>query len=253
MKEKSLYYFLSDVHLNPLSGKDREKKFLSFLSDLPQNTRALYLLGDIFDFWYEYKYVIPRGHTRVLGKLASIIDSGVDVFFMKGNHDIWVYDYFRSEVGMKILDQPYVFEIGDKKFCIGHGDGLGKTDPGFKFLRWMFHNRLIQKIFSTLHPRWAFGIGYTWTMSRARKHSKSKINSYEHHQQALLDYSDKFGDTYWRKNGERLDYYIFGHLHTPKSIIVPSSGILYILGNWGAKESYLVFDSEKSSILEDYL
>lgn len=107
---KDLYYFVSDVHLGlrASDASEVEKRFLGFLDSLPENTRALYLLGDIFDFWYEYKYVIPRGHTRVLGRLAALVDRGVDVYFFKGNHDIWAYNYFETELGIKVLEQPYV-------------------------------------------------------------------------------------------------------------------------------------------------
>ena len=155
--EKSLYFFVSDVHLG-LDHKDpvaRERKFASFLAGLPQNTKAVYLLGDIFDFWYEYRNVIPRGYTRTLGALASLVDRGVEVYFFNGNHDIWTYDYFEHELGLKMLAQPYVVEIEGKKFCLGHGDGLGPTPFGYRLIKFIFNNKMVP-LWSSCNNRCCF-------------------------------------------------------------------------------------------------
>ena len=149
-------YFISDVHLGAAfcDKAALEARFVSLLDRIAaEKAGAVYLLGDIFDFWYEYRHVIPRGHTRALGALARLCDSGVKVYFMRGNHDVWVYDYFEREIGMTVLTQPYVAEIGGRVFCIGHGDGLGRTDTMFRVIRWAFHNRFLQILFSSLHPQ----------------------------------------------------------------------------------------------------
>ena len=171
---KNLHIFLSDVHLglrafNPVK---REAEFADFLNNLPQETESLYLLGDIFDFWYEYKYVIPKGFTRTLGALANLSDRGVKIYFFKGNHDLWTYGYLEKEVGFKILEDPTVVDIAGVKFCLAHGDELG-DDRGQKILKGIFRNRFLQACFSSLHPRWAFAVALRW--SRHNRDRKSVV------------------------------------------------------------------------------
>lgn len=239
---KNLYYFVSDVHLG-LRASDAgsvERRFLAFLDSLPMNTKGLYLLGDIFDFWYEYKYVIPRGHTRVLGKLAQLRDRGVEIYFFKGNHDIWAYEYFQKELGMVLLEQPYVTEIEGKKFCLGHGDGLGHTPAGFRFLRWMFHNRFLQILFSALHPRWAFGLGYWWSKnSRLAKSDGRSEYIFKGLDEPICKYAQSFS--------EKVDYFIFGHFHSPVKIDLEGGAQFYILGDWCRGCEYVSFDGDTLS------
>lgn len=251
MQEKNLYYFVSDVHLGMKTkdAREHEAKFVSFLDGLPSNTKALYLLGDIFDFWYEYKHVIPSGHTRVLGRLAQLADSGVEVFFFKGNHDLWAYGYFEKEIGMIVLPQPSVVEIEGTKFCLGHGDGLGKISFGFKLIRGMFYNRALQMLFSTIHPRWALGIGYAWSRHSANKRCKNKAQYvFQREKTPIYKFANDYG-TYLRSaTGESIDYYIFGHYHAATQMDVASGGKMIILGDWIAAEpAYLVFDGESIS------
>ena len=147
---RNLTYFASDVHLGlrVADPAGREARFVSFLRSIPAaETEALYLLGDIWDFWYEYRDVVPKGYVRVFGALTDLMDAGVKVYFFPGNHDVWAYGYF-EELGMKILEQPCVTEIGGKTFCLGHGDGLGPVDRGYRILRGIFHNRFLQACFS---------------------------------------------------------------------------------------------------------
>ena len=150
MSKKHLTYFVSDVHLG-LQVADpagRERRFADFLRNLPDETEALYMLGDIWDFWYEYRDVVPKGYVRVFAALQELMDRGVKVYFFQGNHDVWTYSYF-EELGMVKLTQPYVVEIAGKRFCLGHGAGLGPVPFGYRFLRGLFHNRLAQILFST--------------------------------------------------------------------------------------------------------
>ena len=239
---KNLYYFVSDVHLGlrASDASEVEKRFLGFLDSLPENTRALYLLGDIFDFWYEYKYVIPRGHTRVLGRLAALVDRGVDVYFFKGNHDIWAYDYFETELGIKVLEQPCVVEIEGKRFCLGHGDGLGYTPCGFRIMRWVFHNKVIQSLFSTLHPRLAFGLGYTWSKhSRLANGDDVKQYTFKGKDEPICKYASSYP--------QKVDCFIFGHFHTPAQIDLERGARLYILGDWVNGCEYISFDGQTIS------
>ena len=163
----SLSYFVSDVHLG-LQVADpaaRETRFVDFLRSLPENTESLYLLGDIWDFWYEYRDVVPKGYVRVLAAIQDLVARGVKVYFFQGNHDVWTYSYF-EELGMIRLTQPALVEINGKKFCLGHGDGLGPSPLGYKFLRGVFHCRVLQILFSMLHPWIAFRFGNNWSKSK---------------------------------------------------------------------------------------
>ena len=252
MSARSKYYFVSDVHLG-VDGADKtalERSFVEFLTRAKQDAAAVYLLGDIFDFWYEYRYVIPRGHTRALGALADLCDSGVEVVFIPGNHDVWAYSYFSEEIGMKVITEPAVVEIAGKNCCIGHGDSLGKTDAGFRFIRWMFHNRFLQILFSSIHPRWAMGLGYAWA-SHSRK-MKNRPDSpryvFSGEDEVLYRFSDSFGKHYASVAGKRIDYYIFGHYHTPGRIAVASGGELVLLGCWVDNGEFAVFDGRALSL-----
>ena len=165
---RKLTYFVSDVHLG-LQVADpaaREERFVSFLKGLPQEASALYMLGDIWDFWYEYRDVVPKGYVKVFAALMELMDRGVDVYFFQGNHDIWTYSYFES-LGMKKLVQPCKVEVGGKTFCLGHGDGLGPTPFGYRVIKYIFNNKVIQTLFSMLHPWIAYRIGNIWS-----KHSR---------------------------------------------------------------------------------
>lgn len=240
--EKNLYYFVSDVHLGLEVGDAvlRERKFASFLSSLPQNTKALYLLGDIFDFWYEYRNVIPRRFTRTLGALASLVDRGVEVYFFNGNHDIWTYSYFEQEIGMKILQQPYIVDIAGKRFCLGHGDGLGKGDFGYKLLNGTFKSRFLQWLFSGVHPRWAFGLAHLWS-----KHNRLAHEDNPWEWRGKDERIVKFAQSLQQERGGDIDYFIFGHFHNRTQIELDGGARMYILGEWIHNFDYIVFDGKE--------
>ena len=237
---RHLTYFVSDVHLG-LQVQDparREARFVEFLRSIPaEETEALYLLGDIWDFWYEYKDVVPKGYVRVFAALLELMDAGVKVYFFPGNHDIWAYSYFR-ELGMTVLEQPYVTVIGGRRFCLGHGDGLGPGDYGYKLMKWAFHNRFLQKCFSTLHPRIAFSLGNGW--SRKSRLAKNVSYFFRGKDEPLYKWCAKF------KGGA--DFFIFGHYHARVDMPVEPSGRLLLLGDWITKPNWLVYDAEKGAI-----
>ncbi len=249
-----LWYFVSDVHLglDYMNPKERERKFASFLNNLPQNVEALYLLGDIFDFWYEYKDVIPRSFTRVLGALAALIDRGVKVFFFNGNHDIWTYSYLESEIGVKILKQPFVVNIEGKRFCLGHGDGLGSGDFKYKLLRGCFANRFLQRMFSSLHPRIAFMLGNSWSKRNRLAHEcradKLSVEGANIPYRASFEFKGyderivKFSEEFQCEQIDKIDYFVFGHFHYRTNLSLKNGGELYILGEWIHTCDYLVFD-----------
>ena len=235
MKQKSLTYFVSDVHLGlqVADPVDRERRFVEFLRGLPEETEALYLLGDIWDFWYEYKHVVPKGYVRVFAALTELIDRGVDVFFFQGNHDVWTYSYF-EELGMKKLQQPAVVEIAGKRFCLGHGDGLGPVPLGYRFLRGIFHNRVLQFLFSMLHPWIAFGLGNGWSRSNRLSHDKEYV--FKGKDEPLYKFAEEFA----REN--RIDCFVFGHYHSDVHMKLPSGADFIILKDWIHGSPYLCIE-----------
>lgn len=240
---KPLTYFVSDIHLGLPVGDAaaREKAFLKFLKGIdPAQTQTLYLLGDIFDFWYEYRYVIPKGTTRVLAALADLADEGVKVFFFRGNHDLWVKDYFGT-LGIQVLEQPHVVKIGTQTFCLGHGDGLGPGDNVYKFYKWLFSRKWAQTLFSALHPwigfRWATG----WSHSSRRE--KPIAYHFKGEDERLYKYCREF------QSHTPVNHFIFGHYHC--RVDMPVDGArLHILGDWMTAPGWLVFNAE-TGILEE--
>lgn len=223
--DKKCTYFVSDVHLG-LQVADpaaREARFVDFLRSLPEDTAALYLLGDIWDFWYEYRDVVPKGYVRVLAAILDLIDRGVDVYFFQGNHDVWTYSYF-EELGMKRLVQPSIVDIDGRVFCIGHGDGLGPVPFGYRFLRGVFHNRVLQFLFSMLHPRIAFGLGNGWSKSnRLARHEEYVFRGEE---EPLYKFAAEF------EKSHKVDCFVFGHYHCDVFMKTPAGADFVILKDW---------------------
>ena len=242
--ERNLTYFVADVHLG-LDFKDkarREARFVKFLRDIPaESTQALYLLGDIWDFWYEYRDVVPRGYTKVFAALHALMDAGVKVYFFEGNHDIWTYSYF-EELGLKKLEQPHFVRIDGKRFCLGHGDGLGKGMTGYKILKWIFCNKTIQALFSALHPRWAFSLGNNW--SRGSRLAKGETYKFRGSDEPLYQYLDSLKD--------RADFYIFGHYHNHWEGSLPGGGHLLLLRDWMDRSNWAVFDGDTVRYIEEH-
>lgn len=231
------HYFVSDVHLGLQVGDPagRERRFADFLNGLPSDTESVYLLGDIWDFWYEYRHVVPKGYVRVLAALQNLMDRGVRVYFFEGNHDVWTYSYF-EELGMIKLAQPALVEIEGKIFCMGHGDGLGPVPFGYRFLRGLFHSKVAQLLFSLLHPWVAFGLGNGW----------SKNNRLAHDQEYEFRGADeplvKFAEDYSSRN--KVDYFIFGHYHASVDMTLSSGARFLVLKDWIHSSPYICFDGE---------
>jgi len=212
-------YFISDVHLglpNVTESLKREKKLVRWLESIREYTEALYLMGDIFDFWYEYRRVVPKGQVRFLAKIAEFTDAGIPVYFYTGNHDIWAYRYFEDEIGMKIIRKPTITKINGKTFYLAHGDGLGPKDKSFKLLKWVFTNKTAQWLFSRLHPDFALFLGNSW--SRKKRYSENLDN---------LEYkgeNDEWLILYAKEilKEQKIDVFIFGHRHIPIDIEIKS-------------------------------
>lgn len=233
-------YFVADVHLG-LTIEDpgrRERRFADFLRSLPGDTENLYLLGDIWDFWYEYRDVVPKGYVRVFAALTELMDRGVNVSFFPGNHDVWTYHYF-EELGMKRLEQPCLVRIAGKTLCIGHGDGLGPTPAGYRILHWIFHNRVLQWLFSLLHPYMAFSFGNGW--SRSKRNRRVRPYQFRGEQEGIYQFADRFSRR-MAAAGTPVDYFIFGHFHADVRLPLPAGGELIVLKDWIQSDAYACLD-----------
>lgn len=204
-------YFLSDAHLG--SGADtleREKQLCRLLDSIKDDCKTLMLLGDIFDFWFSYRYLVPRGHVRLLGKLAELADSGIEIHFFLGNHDMWVFDYLTEEFGAIVHADPTEMELYGKRFLIGHGDGLGHIDRWFDFARLFFRSRICHKLFKMLPSAFTFGIAHRWSNGNKRKHAKQdRLHYLGDDREGIVIYCKQ------RLEKEHFDYFVFGHRHTP--------------------------------------
>lgn len=241
MASRTKVYFVSDVHLGMRCADpaEREERFVSWLRSLSrEETHSLYLLGDIWDFWYEYRDVIPREGTRVVAQLISLMDAGVQVHFIPGNHDIWCYSFFES-IGIAKHEQPYVTEIGGKTFCLGHGDLLGGARWDYRLMIKAFHFRPLQILFSTLHPWLAFRFGLGWSGGRRTRRAPYRFRG---EQEPLYRFAVDMA-------AERhVDHFVFGHFHDDVDMTLPGGERFVVLGDWiGGGQPFAEFDLASSS------
>ncbi len=234
-------YFLSDFHLGAPDFQQslaREKRLVKFLDQIAEDAAAIFVVGDLFDFWYEYKSVVPKGFVRILGKLASLTDNGIPIYFFVGNHDMWMSGYFEKELNIPVYFKEMPFEFNGKKFLIGHGDGLGPGDHGYKFIKKIFRNRVCQWFFGIIHP--SIGIGLANYLSRKSRAATGQTD--EH----FLGEENEWLITYCKDvlQHQYFDYFIFGHRHLPIDFALPTSSRYINLGDWLRYDSYAVFDGE---------
>jgi UDP-2,3-diacylglucosamine hydrolase len=236
--EKKIY-FISDFHLGAPNYElsiEREKKIVSFLESIRKSAAAIFIVGDMFDFWYEYKNVVPKGYVRLLGKLAEITDNGIPIHFFVGNHDMWMHGYFQKELNIPVYFKPKVFEWNNKKFFIGHGDGLGPADNGYKFMKRVFRNRLCQQLFGLLHPFVGIGIANYFSTKSREKTGKSDERFLGEEKEWLIIFSRQM------LAKEHFDYFIFGHRHLPLDIKLAKDSRYINLGDWIKYFTYAEFD-----------
>jgi UDP-2,3-diacylglucosamine hydrolase len=238
LAESGKIYFASDFHLGLQTGSpplDREKKVVRWLNSIASDAKEIYLLGDIFDFWWEYKLVVPRGFTRFLGTVAEITDSGVPIHFFTGNHDMWVGDYLSNECGVILHTTPFNTIFNGKKFHLAHGEGLGTKDIGYKILLSIFRNKPLRIMYSALHPSIGVGIGHRWSLnSRLGKGITKKFLGEE--KEDLIRYSKSL-----LKNNE-IDYFIFGHRHLAMTYRLKEGAEVLFLGDWIKNGSFAQWD-----------
>ena len=239
--EKQIY-FLSDFHLGAPNYKDslaREKKLLAFLDEIQHKASAIFLLGDMFDFWYEYKHVVPKYYVRLLGRLAQLADSGIPMYFFVGNHDMWMKDYFEVELGIKVYFEQQVFESAGKRLYVAHGDGLGPGDKGYKFLKKIFRSRCCNWLFGKLHPDWGIGLAsYFSRKSRAKTGSADAVWMGED-KEWLVIHSKQLLE------GAHFDFFVYGHRHYPIQLDLSSNSQYVNLGDWITNFTYASFDGSK--------
>ena len=237
-------YFLSDFHLGAPSAKqslDREKRICAFLNEIRKDAHEIFLMGDLFDFWYEYKKVVPKGYTRLLGTLASISDQGIPLHFFVGNHDMWVQDYFTTEIGMKTYFEPITLERNGVRIHLGHGDGLGPGDQGYKWLKLIFRNPFCHWLFGVLPPQIGIGLAEFFSQ-KSRAHTADREEHFlGEDNEWLISYCKDF----LRK--EAVDYFLFGHRHLPIDWPIKMDDLQrqarYInLGDWVRYNTYAVLE-----------
>ncbi len=242
MPNSNKIYFLSDFHLgapNAQASLVREKKIVAFLDSIKHQASTIFLVGDMFDFWFEYKNVIPKGYARILGKLAELSDLGVELHFFVGNHDMWMSGYFEQEFNMPVYHQPKQFILNNHSFFIGHGDGLGPHDNGYKFLKKIFRNKVCQFLFGFLHPYIGINVANYFSRKSRQKTGSSDAIFLGDDKEWLVQYCKRKLET------QHFDYFIFGHRHLPLDIKLNDKSTYINLGDWITNFTYAVYDGKQ--------
>lgn len=240
METRKFIYFASDFHLGAGTFTDslyRERKIVRWLDEVVKpNAAALFLLGDVFECWFEYKKVVPKGFTRLLGKLAELVDAGIPITIFTGNHDLWMFGYLEEEIGVSLHKSVVMKEWNNKKFLLGHGDGLGPGDYGYKRMKKVFTHPLAQWAYSRLHPNTGLSIAQNLS-SLSRKHNMEPSHFMGFEKEWLLLYCEE------KLKREHIDYFIFGHRHLPINLLLSNKKSRYInLGDWMKHFSYAYWD-----------
>ena len=240
--ENKKIYFASDQHLgapSPEASLPREKKFVAWLDTIKEDAGTIFLLGDLFDFWFEYKTVVPKGFVRVLGKLAELKDAGIDIYFFAGNHDLWMRDYFQKELNIPVFHKPQEFDINGKIFLIGHGDGLGPNDHGYKRMKKVFTFPFFKWLFRWLHPDIGVRLGHYFSVKNKLLSGSDDISFLGDENEWLALYAKR------KLEQKHYDYFIFGHRHLPMEIKLNEKATYVNLGDWITHFTYGMFDGQK--------
>ena len=232
-------YFISDLHLGAKYLNDpleRERRVCRFLDSIKDDAEALFLLGDILDYWYEYKYVVPRGYIRFLGKLAELADAGVKITWVTGNHDVWLFDYLRDQIGLKVLYGHTEVEAGGKRLLISHGDDVGVQPAMYRFTRWCFYNKVCQWLYAGVHPRWTYPIATAWSNeNRTSRDAQEQQAISERAASRLVDFSRDY-----HAQHPDVEAYIYGHIHIDRIHNEEGLPPIIFLGEWISINSYVV-------------
>lgn len=234
-------YFISDAHLGSWALPQRrmqERRLVRFLDEIKDHADAVYMLGDMFDFWYEFKYVVPKGYTRFLGKISELTDRGVEVHYFVGNHDVWCYGYLERECGVTLHREPMTTEIMGQVFYLAHGDGMGDPSRSFRLLRSIFRNRTCQFLYSLLPTRLSMWLGLKWARHSMKKH---RLNGVEPYYGDDNEYMVVYSREYLRLHPE-INAFIYGHRHIELDLAIGDSCRVMIIGDWIDKFTYAVYD-----------
>lgn len=245
--ENKKVYFASDQHLGaptPEKSFPREKKFVAWLNEVKKDAEAIFLLGDLFDFWFEYETVVPKGFVRVLGKLAEIRDSGIPIYFFVGNHDLWMKDYFQKELNIPVYYSPQKFLINNKIFFIGHGDGLGPEDKGYKRMKKVFTFPLFKWMFKWLHPDIGVKLGQYMSVKNKMISGEEDAKFLGEENEWLVQYCKRKLET------AHYDYFVFGHRHLPLEIKLQKNSTYINLGDWINYYTFGAFDTTSFKLTE---
>ncbi len=242
----SKIYFASDFHLGingQQSSRDREQIIVRWLDQVSKDADAIYLLGDTFDYWFEYSQVVPRGFVRILGKLAELRDQGIPIYAFLGNHDMWMFGYFEKELGIPVYREPILRTIDGKTFMIGHGDGLGPGDHGYKFIKRVFRSKVSQWIFARIHPN--SGIRLMKYLSGTSRSLTSIPEFLGEDKEWLILYCNQ------KLKEQHIDYFVFGHRHIPIDHVLKNGKSRYLnCGDWLVHHSYAVWDGTDVRLLK---
>lgn len=242
--KRTKIFFASDFHLGVdlnMTSKDRERIIVQWLDAISLEAKAVYLVGDVFDLWFEYKSVVPKGYIRLLATLAKMVEEGIEIHFSKGNHDMWVFDYFQNEIGINVHDGPITPTIDGKNFLITHGDGLGKGDTAYKLIKGILRNPIAQKLFSLIHPTLGLKLmSISSNTSRKKGQAEPAI-----HQSRIIQHAEECSKV------QSLDYFICGHFHYPQILTLSNDQTKYCnLGDWISHFSYAVWDGQELQLKE---
>ncbi len=246
MGQQKKIYFASDQHFGaptPEKSKAREQKFVRWLEVVKEDAEAIFLLGDLFDFWFEYKTVVPKGFVRVLGKLAEIRDSGIPIYFFVGNHDLWMRDYFEKELNVPVYHSPQEFTFNEKTFLIGHGDGLGPGDHGYKRMKKVFTNPVAKWFFRWFHPDLGVGLAQYLSVKNKLISGDEDVVFLGEDNEWLVQYSKETLKT------KHFNYFVFGHRHLPMVLEIGKDSEYVNLGDWISYFTYGVFDGETMKVI----
>jgi len=241
LNKESKIYFASDFHLGLPAGSnpiDREKRVVKWLNSIAPEAKEIYLIGDIFDFWWEYKLVVPKGFTRFLGTIALITDSGIPVHFFTGNHDMWIGKYLVDECGIIIHSSPFFATFNGKNFYLAHGEGLGSKNVGYKILLSIFRNRPLQFLYSALHPSIGVGIGHSWSLN-SRLGKGISLPFLGEEKEDLIRHSKNI-----LKNN-KVDYFLYGHRHLAMTYTLEEGAEIFFLGDWIQKGDYAEWNGDE--------
>jgi len=248
MRENRKIFFVSDLHLGNSyiqTPVETEKKLTHWLESIKTEATAIYFLGDVFDYWYEYKYIVPKGHVRFLGKIAELADAGIEIHMFIGNHDIWMFDYLQQEIGAIIHREPMTQTFSGKNFFLGHGDEVGHRPWQYRLIQTVFRNKICQILYSSLHPRWTFAFARRWSAASRKKGMQTE--RFLQAQQKNLHALETFAQEYITKS-LHIDFFIFGHLHILYDKQLTPSTRLVIIGDWISHFSYAVWNGKELTL-----